>query len=195
MLRQAFTKAQTRAQSAGRALEGLNNELEVDEFSGRWYDYLANWKGVYTLLEQGSKETEASKAWFQGKKNERLSDDLLRYLYEARNDEEHGLDISVYRKDHHEVVFRTTKEITKPRFGFRNEGGRMVLVAPEGSEPLQYVPPGIALRPVTARSGNVIRPPEEHMGEYVDVTPIGVATAGLRYIEALLAEAQAYVSD
>lgn len=96
MDRKALQKAESRLRIAKKAVADLESSKTFNDFSDNWYVFLTSAKNVYTVLEQGSKTSPQSRQWFGTKNKARKSDPLLQYLYEARNDDEHGLGSSVH---------------------------------------------------------------------------------------------------
>lgn len=190
---EAIKIARSRLRNASRALKDLENATDPEEFADYWTVFLTSWKAVYTILEQGSKVSPQSRQWFGSKKAERKADPLLQYLFEARNDEEHGLVQSVTHTDAHRHLMRATKEITSIRLVMAPDGRVVGAIGPDGepcAEIVQYVPPGPELRSVSARGGIVYHPPTKHLGADVDVSVIGTATAALKYAHELVDEAE-----
>jgi cytochrome P450 len=87
----AVTKARSRLRAAKRAVETLSACEDYDTFADTWYTFLVAAKSIYTVLEQGAKTSAQSRQWFGAKSTERRKDPLLQYLYQARDDDEHGV--------------------------------------------------------------------------------------------------------
>jgi hypothetical protein len=211
MDQRAIDKGNSRLRVAKKALEDLRASETFREFSDNWYIFLTSAKNVYTVLEQGAKSSPQSRQWFSGKQNLRRSDPLLQYLYEARNDDEHGLGSSVgFQPETYEFG------ISKP--GYSNtvvvNGGPFkdvvfsgwgTAVRFQGTAP----PPGFEVTPldgqpvlnratpattilveISARGGRKYVPPTMHLGLPLnDTSPIGAATVALVYLDSLLEEA------
>jgi hypothetical protein len=190
----AIIKAEIRCEAATDALSRLGEQKDLRRSAVEWFSFLTAWKGVYTVLEQGAKTSQSSKDWFEAKRKERLNDPLLTYLYEARNDEEHGLDIPL-DDIIGEIKFRIPEPGEVPKAPPENlpiDGIRLTREDGGPIEIIRSVGPGIALMEVTNRKGNVVNTPEAHFGQpLVDTTPQAVAALGLAYIKALTAEAKA----
>lgn len=92
MDKKALAKAQLRLRVAEENAGNLRGAADYDTFSQRWYVFLHAAKGIYTTLEQGAKATPQARQWFGQKNQERKDDPLLRYITEARNDDEHGIE-------------------------------------------------------------------------------------------------------
>lgn len=197
----AIKKAESRLRIAKKAVADLESSKTYGDFSDHWYIFLTSAKNVYTVLEQGSKVSPQSRQWFGAKANIRKNDPLLQYLYEARNDDEHGLGSSI------EVQSSNTYEIGASAPGFSNAmrldgqiGGihfRDVTVSNFGTAIVSNSPPPPSLRitaldnkpvlvrrtpdttilaEVTARGNRKYPPPDSHMGKPLkDMSPVSVA--------------------
>jgi hypothetical protein len=189
----AIVVAKSRLRIATRALDELHSCTNYDEFFDQWFVFLTAWKGIYTSLEQGAKTSAQGRQWFGAKKAERKTDHLLQYLFQARNDEEHGLGRSVAHAERVQLY-----DIPDPgsekriNVSFSPITGAMQ-VTREDKGPLSLVQdfgPGPSLQVVTGRGGIQFAPPIDHLGERIDITPLSVAAIGLAYITALVAEAE-----
>ncbi len=87
----AVEKAWSRLSGARSAVESLENCNIFSRYRELWYSFLCSTKSIYTVLEQGAKVSPHSMQWFEGVRTARREDQLLEYLYQARNDDEHGL--------------------------------------------------------------------------------------------------------
>ena len=188
---EALPILQSRLRICRSSLSDLREASSIEDFGDHWHVFLVAWKGIYTALEQGSKGSPQSRQWFGRKKAERKSDPLLQYLFEARNDESHGLKRSV-RHTQGGTKFRATTDITEMRAIFSPSGQVLKVVDVEGKEAaelIQTTGPGPELVPVTARGGVVYNPPHIHQGQQVDIRPLQIAELALTYHKALVAEA------
>ena len=190
----AIVIAKSRLRVATQALDDLRNCTKYDDFFDRWFIFLAAWKGIYTTLEQGAKASPQSRQWFGAKKEERKKDPLLQYLFQARNDEEHGLAQSVAPSEGQALyaIPDAGVENRKLRLEVDTLTGKQRLLRDDGGpiELIQEHPPGPALQTVKGRDKDQYAPPMAHLGQTIDMTPIGVATAGLGYMVALISEAE-----
>jgi hypothetical protein len=207
----AVAKAKVRLRGATEALGSLRNHSDQAAFGIYWYSFLTAWKGVYTVLEQGAKPFPQSGKWYGDKRKELRSEPLLEYLYEARNDEEHGLGFSSAHglgskvwgipegaKDKL-IAFRAAdgspllgQLLTRDQLSFEPGTGKpLIHLAPEERVTLvKEVGPGPTLLPVRGKH-RVYGPCYALFGQPVEMSPIGVASAGLSYLEGLIAEAEA----
>lgn len=190
----AITKAKSRLRVAGKALSELYLCKEYQEFSETWYTFLGAAKSVYTVLEQGAKASAQSRQWFGGVKQFRKDDELLQYLFEARNDEEHGLECST---EH--VPGSLAIGVAKPGFsnkivlnGTFGPGGKINVTSMEGKPVLiKQTLPHARLIAVNTRGGRTYDPPTSHRGQPVsDRSPANVAALGLVYLTELVGDAE-----
>lgn len=193
----AIIKAKSRLRVAEKALAELAASQQYEEFSDTWYTFLVATKNVYTVLEQGSKVTPQSRQWFANVRQARKDDELLQYLFEARNDDEHGLDNSTEHVP-------GSLAIGVAREGYSNSVRLNGTLGPGGSfnvESLDGKPvlieqtlPHARLVSVQARGNRTINPPLSHLGVRLhDTSPVAVATLGLTYLTALVDDAESRV--
>lgn len=192
-----ISKAKSRLRSAARSLSSLESSTDIDAFREHWYPFLAAWKGVLNIVEQGVKGNAPAVVWFNAKKQQRKDDGLLTYLFHARNDEEHGLvptvdhtgtqmlvaipDVDVADR---RIDFRTNRQTGMTEL-YRSDGGPMTVI----QEHLD----GPTLRVVKDR-GVEYSPPIAHLGEIIDIRPLPIAIAGLRWMEKLVEEAEEHLN-
>lgn len=214
MQNSAIEKAKSRLRVAQKAVAELKLCQTFGDFTDTWYVVLTSSKNVYTVLEQGAKGSPRSMQWFGAKKQIRKSDPLLQYMFEARNDDEHGLGSAVELKPElYEIG------VSDPRSSNRihlNGGpfsdvfieGTTTAVAFEGGPPpanlrvtsldgkpvrIRRTPATTILTPVSARGHRTYPPPTHHLGQPIkDTSPIAIAELNVAYLERLLGEAEQY---
>jgi len=174
----AIQAARDCLQRARDALRALESASDFAATQSAWTDFLIMANRVYTKLEQGSKSRGASAAWFGRKRHERRKDDLLRYIKNARDTDEHGL-----------------SNVTEVRPGQKIEAwggveavdGWTLRVTPETlANPKLSIgisPPQVILVEVI-NYGDRYQPPG-------DIIPVSVARKAIDRLEALIAEATA----
>ncbi|WP_375209476.1 hypothetical protein [Hyphomonas jannaschiana] len=191
----ALEKAKSRLNIARTAIEQLPQCSSKDEFDQCWYTFLVAWKNVYTTLEQGSKSTAQDRQWFGAKKQERRSDPLLQYLFQARDSDEHGLEDIVELEPGGIFIGGGrpgVPQINHVRVNIDENGNSVIEAQSLNDQPLdiQWRPGKIVLSPVIGRGFVRHDPPAMHLGEAVrNRSPFGVASLGLNYLVALLDEA------
>ena len=189
MQQSLIEKAAGRLRSAQRAVVALAQADELYNQYDHWVEFLVAWKGVYSQLQQAAKSTPQEMQWFGKINAERKKDTLLMYLYEARNDEEHGTNASVNVlpgkakiKIEHDVRFSNIK-IEDDSLFLVDEQGKVV----HGPTPISK--PLLLLKPVLARGDRVIKPPHVYDGKPIIPNPLTVAQIGLQYAETLFSRA------
>ncbi len=206
----ALDKARSRLRVAKKALLELEASETFQEFADNWYVFLGSAKNIYTVLEQGAKCSAQSKQWFGAKKRVRKQDQLLQYLYEARNDDEHGLGSSIALQPERRAIgiaepgYSNTMILNGGPFkdvlvsggstAFVSEGPLPVDIRAtplDGKPVLERRTPATAiLIEVKARGNRIYNPPTTHLGDdLTDVSPISVAKLAIDYLEGLIAEA------
>jgi hypothetical protein len=141
---------------------------------------------IYSKLEQVSKATPAAKKWFEQKRSERKTDDLLKYLHHARNVGEHTI-----LKAAGQAVFAVSGRLLSEgaTLGICSEEQGNLSAAASGAGDLAVHENEILLLAATDR-GVVYAPPRQHLGQSIrGDTANEVATLGLQYAEAMLKEA------
>ena len=196
----AIQKANRRLNSARAAVETLKKCRDMEQFHEIWFEFLIAAKSVYTSLETGSKTTPQSRQWYGGKAAERRNDELLQYVYQARNDDEHGLGDVV---EH--VPGRFTLGVGPGAPGYTPEFSRSLRVENMSIEKgritveatsldgkrigIKRTPDHVALSPVDAR-GVVYQPPTKHLGKSLPSNlPLPVAELMIAYLAGMVAEA------
>jgi hypothetical protein len=191
-----------------RAVRELEFCKDYDTFSDIWYQFLIASKNIYTQLEQGAKSSAKSTLWFGERNKFRKSDQLLRYVTEARNSEEHGL-----QPNSRFVPNELRLGVSKPGMSseIQDQNGNVfsgcgTAISYSGSMPTslpklqaldgkpilaEFHPAHVKLVQVQDRHGNRYDPPTSHLGVQIDGSePLTVAKAMMTYLEQLLAEAE-----
>jgi hypothetical protein len=89
--RAAIKSARIQFERAAQNIDELATEKNLAEIERHWAAFLVNAGRVFTKLEQASKASPKGKTWWSGKIRERRSDELLLYIWHARNADEHGI--------------------------------------------------------------------------------------------------------
>lgn len=193
----AISKARNRVRAAGRALERIAQAKNHEEFSDHWYAFLSAWKNVYTSLNKGTKGFPRSAQWFGAKQQQRKDDPLLQYLFQSRDDDEHGLEpVLTHVRGSLGIGVREngfSSGVVTKSLVINGDGISMDLESPDGKPILiRQRPPETRLVPVRGRGKILYYPPGEHLGRRLpDTKPLTVAGLGLAYVEALVIEAGA----
>ena len=112
----------------------MSENLVKGTFDEHWVDFSVAWKSAYNKVEQAAKDTPQERQWFGSVKNERKHDPLLRYLFEARNDEEHGV-VSSAAAQPAVALFQATKDTSNVSFVMKD--GRVIDVTTQ-SRPARH---------------------------------------------------------
>lgn len=188
----AVEKARKRFRSAYQAIDRMKLSKSFDDFSVDWCNFLYSWKAIYTALEQGAKISEGSKKWFCEKKKERLDIYLLNYLFQARNDEEHGLDCSLM-EDAESYLWEFEKTCSggeAVELRVNPVTGEKYAWCAENPMKLVQRTNGPTLTAVKDSKGRIWAAPIGFKNKPCDMTPIGVAEVALEYIENVIREAK-----
>jgi hypothetical protein len=195
MNRLALEKAKSRLRLAARAVNDLETiGANPIAFEDHWTDFLIHWKGTYSKVQQAAKDTPQELQWFGGVNRERKQDPLLRWLFEARNDEEHGLVSSAVNLPHR-VTFRPHNDAVAHALRVNPDGSIRALdengneIAADYGHPQ---PPESKLNEVTEYDGKrKVAPPTAHQGQSIEPKPLIAAKLGLCWLESLVATAEA----
>jgi len=193
----AINKAKGRLRVAEKAYSELPACPDYQTFTDTWYTLLVAAKNVYTVLEQGSKVSAPSRQWFGAKKQARKADDLLQYMFQARNDDEHGLEEVTKFDPGHIKIVRTVPghsesfSIGKMVFGdgvFHVEGIKSHDGKPVAVDIKQ---PSIDLVPVIGPGPVTFNPPTTHLGQAIfDPSPMGIGRLYLDYLAGIIRDAE-----
>ena len=201
MLLKSVQKAKDRLRLAAKQLDQVACAENYQDFAGHWYLFLVSSKNIYTMLEQGAKDNPQCRQWFGGIKQTRKSDPLLQYLFQARNDDEHGLNDVTRLVPGHTAIGKA-----KPGYSKKismsistDEKGKLTINSLKSHDGLPVLieqsSPHAVLMPVSGLGGIIYNPPIEHLGAPLpDDSPLTVGRLGLSYLEALVAEAERRLS-
>jgi hypothetical protein len=90
----AIAHAKRSLEYAKEAIEAMRASKDFSQAARAWHNFLVAFYEVYEKLKAGTKKDKLSEAWFRELSSFRMNDELLNYLYQARNNETHGLDHS-----------------------------------------------------------------------------------------------------
>jgi hypothetical protein len=191
MNKTAVEAAYSCLEQAKDAVKTMESADGFDAMEKAWTNFLIMSNRIYTKLEQGAKTDGASTAWFGRKKHERRKDPLLRYIKNARDADEHGLERVTERKPGGVEVKFNADEPDKPvnmERGHISTGSSGIEMSFKFGEPtsvmIQHTPPSVRLVEVT-NYGDKYQPP--------DSDPITVARRGVTFLETLIAETESLI--
>jgi hypothetical protein len=171
-----------------RATESLTAIATANDFTAvetHWAAFLVAAGRVFTKLEQGAKLLDKSKAWWGNQLHRRRTDPLLRYLWHARNADEHTLqDVTQRHHGSAKIVEPTKEEIAALNQALEKETRPWT---PLGM--VEWLPDHVELLPVVDR-GVRYDPPASHLGNpIVGSSPAHLAELMLTYLDAMVKEA------
>lgn len=186
----AIRHANQRLATAGEAMEELKLATTLEATEVAWSKFLVAAMTIYTKLEQGSKTAGVSAAWFGRKKHVRKTDELLCYIHQARNADEHGLAEITDRKAGGWGIGGAGSYLLN---GVIDGSATSLIVSHISGRPpeLIVIKPAVELVPVV-NLGKTYHPPSMHLGNKLsDVSPANVAGLALDYLRIVLQEASA----
>ncbi len=186
--------AKSRLRIAERAIQSLGQAANFEEFSDHWHVFLLGFHGVFTVFNEATPPSKKAENWLGRKNAERRRDGVVQYLYEARNDEHHGLIRSVTMSGgEHLYKVLPGQRILPPDPSL----GRWFACDADTGVPLEIVAwqgPGPALTEVRNRDRQKIYgAPISHKGQIIqDLSPLHVGETGLAWIIQMVTEAETH---
>lgn len=187
-IRQAWERLH-RAQSAYTSLIRSRSFTEAER---AWSSFLTSAAGVYSKLEKGAKGNPRSEPWFGRLKNERRSDELLRYVHHARNSDEHGISEITTRHGGSLSIGDPGETVTTGPLIIDENGNVQVELNPKAPRPtIRFQPGSIALAAVSDdRFGDTFAAPTVHLGKPLQTgSVVEVAGLAVQYLERIVREA------
>lgn len=183
----ALEKAFSRLRRMSASFEILTTARDAETIENAWIDFLMAAGTFYTALEQGAKQSPASRRWFERKKYERRSDPLLQYVHQARNSEEHGLERVIEISSTHIKLNRPGASVTLESDGV----SKWKVVS--GEDQVEFANDVLTLTPVrNTKFGDVFQPPTSHAGADIpNASVISVVALALSYFQGMASEAAA----
>lgn len=176
----------------------MQNANSFEKLEEAWSNFLTMANRAYTKLEQGAKDNGKHRAWFGRQKHERRQDPLLRYIKNARDADEHGLE-RITERASGGIGINFPHGETKSTVVKRGHigGGQIALEFEQPTEiSVHAYPAGVKLIAVT-NYGDRYEAPIEHLGQPIRRThphahpsPIPVAELAISHLEKLIAEAR-----
>jgi hypothetical protein len=191
----ALEKGERKLRRATAAVTAMRAAASFNDFADAWDDFVIGFNGVYAALEQGAKKTQVATGWFARKQGERKADQLLQYLQQARNADQHGIAPLVSHKPG-----RIAIGVNKPGYSqslylkslkVGPAGVEFDATSNDGKPVLLEVTPSTAILVQVTNRGNTFEPPALHQG--LDVAgkgPTEVGTLALEYLTKLMEEAR-----
>jgi hypothetical protein len=199
----ALEEAQERLDRAQLAAKRMQQAKSDKDARIAWSEFLNAAGTFFSKLEQGSKGNGASESWYGSKKPQRKEDEILVYVHQARNADEHGLSRVSRNWKQQQIVGGSGVRFAVPDGD--GEISEFNLIYNDGSQkPAETIVSDVLrLEPVSNR-GRVYEPPiffSEPMNATLGgrmnwiMTPSDVADRTLANLELILAEAKALKSS
>lgn len=177
----AIEKCLDRLDEAREALFRARSTGQVRDLRRHYSLFLRACGGVINMIEAAAQATPQGKQWYGGKRNAAKKDDLLRYMHQARNVEEHSAANPAIFKPSRVTLGSAPAEYGPPDAGLGIPGGGSILNIWNGERRL--------LPLVDTRYNQHFAPPAEHAGKPLrSQDPIEVGEVYLAYLEAIVRE-------
>jgi hypothetical protein len=194
----AIDHAQERFDAAAQRLKILGRDpITYKQFRPLWAELLVALNAGTEKLFSGARGCTKSETWRNKHRNLQRTDPLIRYLHQARNADEHGIEEIT-------EVIRPTWDLHGVRSGhtIMTDGRGVPIIVSSPNVP----PPRVDYRPtrinlidvVNSEYGDRFPVPREHLGRPIPLPegrsapgPLEVGGLGLEYLGAMLAEARA----
>lgn len=194
----AILKARVRLAKAGSSYQSLSVAASYEAISDDWTNFLLAANSIFSILEKGAKDNPQSRQWYGGKKKEGKLDPLIRYINQARNADEHGIEPVTELKGGYLSILPSEEGPTIIQ--------RIVILPShiEVTTPQGYYPPELSLTPNRVvlipvyddrYGGAWYQPPKEHLGRPIeDDSIVGIAELTISYLSSLIDEAEGFAS-
>lgn len=194
MRKMGLKSAKERLRRAHAAVKELESATSCDARETAWSHFLLAANAVYSKLDEAARGCGKCTAWMGRKKHVRKTDELLRFIHQARNIDDHGITGTVLHSADFAIIKGPIYSIKPEIIGDRQI--RYTILGGLGSvvERTDY----LSLHNVTdGRHGDTFTPPENHLGAPIrpgakpgDLTrALDVAKLGVAYFDTLVAEA------
>lgn len=183
--------AKARLKRLQECISDLETVRTIEDTRTAWAHFLIAANGVYSKLEQAAKGNSQSEQWFARKNAERKNDELMQYLHQARNAEEHSIEGSDAAHAPYATAENQWTHVVKN--GMDGEG--IVATVEAGKKlALKMNGAGMHLLPVKNR-GRVYDVPKSHLGVTFTKNTVGeIARLTENYLANLIIEAEGLAS-
>jgi hypothetical protein len=187
---QASTKPREEFQRAKEAFERMRNAKSFAEFEESWREYLRRIDRVWNKAEAHFRRSPKWGGWAGKFVALRTKDELLSYLMQARNADEHTVGDIAEKQPGGIAINAADPSRALHIRKLEMSGGKMFLDADNAI--VVIVPERAKLLPVTNR-GKTYSAPTKHLGAELDANNVlDVAERGLRFYEDFLEKAEAH---
>lgn len=192
MKKEAIDIAKGRLRVMRKCFDDLCQCSDFDTFNDTWFTFLTAYKSVYVAISQGAISPQ-SRQWLGARKKQRRNDDLLQWVFEARNDEEHGLARSL--NQNMPLASITLGYMESATIEFIGNGD-FKITRPDGSNARFTVAPHeVEVSTINARGGRSLPPPKTCLNLTLpSPKALLIADLAIKYIDNLIEEASTFVS-
>jgi len=186
----AVLKAETRLRICQETLPKLESCEAYEDFELLWYTFLCAAKSVYTVLEQGAKNSAQSRQWFGNLNRKRREDPFLLYMSEARNSDEHGIEPVTQFVD--KAFLGGVSRLGSSRDMTLNMVNGIVEITSNDGRPVysEIKQAYIKLSRIHTRSG-ILHPPDRHLGQDISgIFPYDAAFLMVEHLTSVLEQAK-----
>ncbi|WP_373953792.1 hypothetical protein [Vibrio pomeroyi] len=176
--------------SAERALGDMQSATSFEIFEEEWRDFLNCLEKVWNKTERGCQQFQNKFQPWQGQfTRDRKKDQLLKYLKQARDADNHSIqEVTEIKPGSRTMNFANGKG------GYIKEmrivNGEVVHFEGDPMIVTDHPPTVVALK--VKNSGKWYNPPREHLGQSLkSIHPVEIATQGLTYYTKYVEEAEA----
>jgi hypothetical protein len=194
MDRQAFLRSREEAEKASQEIAAIRNAKTLSEVADHWSDFLTHIQRAYTKLRISYRKGP-SKGWCDQIFSLRDSDDLLKYVHQARHADEHGVERITEQKEGRIAI--GPKEGDSLEVDYARIGGGQVVMGPRmaANARVTITPGEVRLVPVRNR-GVTYQVPKAHLGKDLEsVTLLRVAELADAFLRDKLNEADGKFSS
>lgn len=182
MDRKAVEAARIEFDHARQNLDEMKASNTYPEVRRHWAAFLVSTGRVFTKLEQGAKSNSKSIAWFGRIKHRRRTDQLLSYVWHARNADEHGIEaVTELHPGSSKFVDPTPEEQAAFKRQMEKEGKPYTVLGL-----MEVVFPHVRLVDVPTRDGQKIYSPPRP-------EPLNVGMLALAFVDNMIQEAESLV--
>lgn len=197
---EAIPKCRDRLNKAASALFKCRSSQNITAFSSAWAEFLIHTGGVLNALDAGYKTTPQGRQYYGKVKRLGRADELVSYMHQARNAEEHDTKPTSEHQHGHVAIgapgesvhisqLRVDQEFY--RDPVRHLKGRAFNMKTGGLPTIEVREAGPALKTITDQYGGVYQPPTSHAGKKItDKRPTAIAGLYIAYLEGLIADAE-----
>ena len=183
----AIQQSKARLRTAKSALAAIRDATTFSVLEEGWSQFLIATNLTFMKLRAGSKGCPISEAWIAQRTQERDGDELLSYLHQARNAEEHGIDCSVQNGYKIEPVPGVTLHVDATF----EPNGDVIFRRQDDPSVLVFFPLTGALKEIADRRGRTVGPPTSHLGQAIEPTARTIAGAATTYLDDMIVGAEA----